>query len=151
MTLKWPSTLLGGHLGPLGICFLRLVRAAYIRKPRITEVLTKQKCTSFSHDTSKPGLSRFGRYSVPTLLYAVCYAKMLQSCLTLLQPHGLWPTRLHCQWDFSGKNTGVGCHALLQGIFPTQGSNLHLLHLLHWQLCSLPLVPPGKALIVSLF
>ena len=75
---------------------------------------------------------------------------MLQSCLTLLQPHGLWPTRLHCQWDFSGKNTGVGCHALLQGIFPTQGSNLHLLHLLHWQLCSLPLVPPGKALIVSL-
>ena len=34
------------------------------------------------------------------------------------------------------KNTGVGCHFLLQGIFPTQGSNLHLLH---WQLDSLPL------------
>ena len=30
--------------------------------------------------------------------------------------------------DSSGKNTGVGCHALLQGIFPTQGSNLNLLH-----------------------
>ena len=29
-------------------------------------------------------------------------------------------------WDFPGKNTGVGCHALLQGIFPTQGSNLRL-------------------------
>ena len=32
---------------------------------------------------------------------------------------------------FSHKNTGVGCHALLQGIFPTQESNLHLLCLLH--------------------
>ena len=34
---------------------------------------------------------------------------------------------------FSRKNTGVGCHFLLQGIFLTQGLNLHLLHLLHWQ------------------
>ena len=39
--------------------------------------------------------------------------------------------------DSPGKNTGVGCHALLQGIFPTQGSNLHLLCLLHWQVGSL--------------
>ena len=31
-------------------------------------------------------------------------------------------------WDFPGKNTGVGCHVLLQGIFPTQGLNLGLLH-----------------------
>ena len=35
-------------------------------------------------------------------------------------------------WDFQGKNTGVGCHFLLQGIFPTQGLNPHLLGLLHW-------------------
>ena len=42
---------------------------------------------------------------------------------------------------FSGKNTGVGCHALLQGIFPTQGLNLHLLH---WKVDSLPTEPPGK-------
>ena len=35
-----------------------------------------------------------------------------------------------CPWDFPGKNTGVGCHFLLQGIFLTQGSNLHLLHCL---------------------
>ena len=39
---------------------------------------------------------------------------------------------------------GVGCHALLQGIFPTQGLNLRLLCLLHWQAGSLPLVPHGK-------
>ena len=33
-----------------------------------------------------------------------------------------------CPWDSPGKNTGVDCHGLLQGIFPTQGSNLGLLH-----------------------
>ena len=38
-----------------------------------------------------------------------------------LRPHGLQPTRLLCPWDSPGKNTGVGCHALLKGIFPTQG------------------------------
>ena len=46
--------------------------------------------------------------------------------------------------DSPGKNTGVGCHALLQGIFPTQGSNSCLLRLLHWQEGSLPLAPPRK-------
>ena len=44
--------------------------------------------------------------------------------------------------EFSRKNTGVGCHALLQGIFPTRGLN-QLLHL-HCQVGSLPLAPPGK-------
>ena len=34
------------------------------------------------------------------------------------RPQGLWPTRLLCPWDSPGKNTGVGCHFLLQGIFP---------------------------------
>ena len=43
-----------------------------------------------------------------------------------------------------GKSTGVGCPDLLQEIFPTQGSNQHLLHLMHWQASSLPLVPPGS-------
>ena len=46
--------------------------------------------------------------------------------------------------DSPGKDTGVGCHALLQGIFPTQGWNPHLLCLLRWQAGSLPLAPPGK-------
>ena len=44
---------------------------------------------------------------------------------------------LLCPWDSPGKNTGVGCHFLLQGIFLNQGSNLHLLCLLHWQMSSL--------------
>ena len=38
------------------------------------------------------------------------------------------PARLLCPWDFPGKDTGVVCHFLLQGIFPTQGVNLGLLH-----------------------
>ena len=45
-----------------------------------------------------------------------------------LWPHGLWPTRLLRPWNFPDKSTGVGCHFLLQGIFPTQGSNPGLLH-----------------------
>ena len=42
------------------------------------------------------------------------YAKLLQSCLTLGDPMG---HRLLCPRDSLGKNTGVRCHALLQGIF----------------------------------
>ena len=63
-----------------------------------------------------------------------------QSCPTLCDPMGyIQPIRLLCPWDFPGKNTGVGCHFLLQGIFPTQGSNPHFLYLLHWQTDSLSL------------
>ena len=45
---------------------------------------------------------------------------------------------------FSSKNAGVNCYALLQGIFPTQGSNPRLLCLLHWQADSLTLAPSGN-------
>ena len=45
-----------------------------------------------------------------------------------LQPYGLWPARLLCPWNSPGKNTGVGCHDLLQKIFLTQGLNPGLLH-----------------------
>ena len=47
---------------------------------------------------------------------------------SFLWPLGLQPTRLPCPWDSPGKNTAVGCHLLLQGIFSTQVSNLCLLH-----------------------
>ena len=73
-----------------------------------------------------------------------------QLCPTLLWPHGLQPTRLLYPWDSSGKNTGMGCYFLLQGIFPIQRSNLRLLCLLHWQKGSLPLVPPEASLVVQL-
>ena len=70
------------------------------------------------------------------------HAKSFQSCPTLCSPlYGSPPgSSIH---GILSKNTGVGCHALLQGIFLTQGSNLHLLSLLHWQDGSLP---PGGLL-----
>ena len=51
------------------------------------------------------------------------------------------PTRLLCLRDSPGKDSGVGCHALLQGIFLTQGCWTRIC-LLHWQASSLPLAPP---------
>ena len=82
----------------------------------------------------------------------VC-AKSLQSCLTLFNPMDCSPPGSSVHGNSAGKNTGVGCHALLQMIFP--GSNPHLLCLLHRQagflllllfcfVLFLPLVPPGK-------
>ena len=78
-------------------------------------------------------------YSVP--LYVCMSAKSLQSCPTLCNPMDCKPTRLLCSWDSPGKNTGVGCHALLQGIFQTQGLNPGLSCLLPRQAGSLPLAP----------
>ena len=69
------------------------------------------------------------------------WAKSLQSCLILYK---LQPARLIWPWNYPGKNVRVGCCALLQGIFPTQGLNPHLLCPLHWQTGSSPLMPPGK-------
>ena len=69
------------------------------------------------------------------------------SCFTCVQLLvALWTVahQAPLQRGSPGKNTRVGCHAFLQGIFPTQGLNLHLLCLLHWQAGSLPLAPPGK-------
>ena len=74
----------------------------------------------------------------------VCiHAKSLQLCPTLCDP-------MDCSlpgflWDSPGKNTGVSCQALFQGIFVTQGLNPHLLPLLHWQGGSLSLAPPWKS------
>ena len=57
-----------------------------------------------------------------------------------LRPHGLQPARLLCRWDFPGKNTGVGCHFLLQGLFLTQRAN----QFPDWQADSLPLSHQGS-------
>ena len=54
-------------------------------------------------------------------------AQSLQPCPTL-RAHGLEPARLLCPEDSPGKDTGVGCQTLLQGIIPTQGWRLWLLH-----------------------
>ena len=66
-----------------------------------------------------------------------CSASMISrfSCVRLFvtpksRPHGLQPPRLLWPWDSPGKNIGMGCHALLQGILLTQELNSRLLCLL---------------------
>ena len=74
-------------------------------------------------------------YELLAFVYVLSYSVMSHS----LQPHGLYPGRLLCPWDSPGKNAGIDCHFLLQGIFPTQGLSPHLWCLLHYQVDSLPL------------
>ena len=71
--------------------------------------------------------------------FACVHAKLLSVMSNSLQPYGLQPIRLLCPWNSPGKNPGVGCPFLLQGIFLTQASNPHLLR---WQADSLE--PPGN-------
>ena len=70
------------------------------------------------------------------------HAKLSQSCPTLCNAMDCNPPGSSVLGDSSGRNTGVGCHFLLQGIFLTLGSNPGLLR---WQVSSLPLTPPGKS------
>ena len=80
---------------------------------------------------SQDPLKALGRTCSPpfSLLPGCVCARSVVS--DFLQHHGLWSTRLLCPWNFPGKNAGVDRHFLLQGIFPTQGSNPRLLYLLH--------------------
>ena len=71
-------------------------------------------------------------------------AKSLQLCLTLYNPMDCRSPGASIHEDSLGKNTGGGCHALLQGTVLIQGLNLCLLCLLHWQARTLPLASPGK-------
>ena len=99
--------------------------------------VSKRGCSG--EQTAPSVWNPLGRFSLVLVTrYNTCYlkhvpAQSLQLCLTLLQPRGLQPTRLLCPWDSPGKNIGVSCHFLLQGIFLTQGSILSLLPLLHGQ------------------
>ena len=61
----------------------------------------------------------------------VCVRAQLLSHMQLFAISWTWATRLFLPWNFPGKNTGMGCHFLLQEILPTQGSNPRLLCLLH--------------------
>ena len=58
----------------------------------------------------------------------VWVSEVAHLCLTLWDPMDCSLTRFLRPWDFPGKDTGVGCHFLIQEIFPTQGLNLGLLH-----------------------
>ena len=77
--------------------------------------------------------------------FCVCCCMHVCSVMSdSVRPRRAGPARLLCPWDSPGKNTGVGCHFILQGIFSAQGWNTCLLDFLHWQAGSLPLAPPGN-------
>ena len=63
----------------------------------------------------------------------MCCAKSLQSCLTVCNTMDCSLPGSFVHGDSPNKNTGVGCHAFFQGIFPTQGLNPCLSYLLVWQ------------------
>ena len=86
-----------------------------------------------SSSSSSKALPPFSYLPPPSAWYGVPACSVTSNSLW---PYGPWPPRLLWPWDHPGKNTVVGCYFLLQGILPTQGSNLHLLHLLHWQVDS---------------
>ena len=66
-------------------------------------------------------------FMVPEVIwFMVPEVSVIQSCPTLCNPMEL--ASLLCPWNSPGKNTGLGCHSFLQGIFLTQGSNRGLLH-----------------------
>ena len=94
-------------------------------------------------ETAKMMLSDRGKTNSVYISWSSCLVS--KSCLTFLRPYELKPTRLLCPWDFPGKNIGMGCHFLFQGIFLTQGSNL----LLRWQADSFPL-SHQRSLIIKL-
>ena len=122
----------------------------------ITGVLTSYPGNQSSPRHGSTHLSNPGAYTTPHLPLCAshtCYTHPLPTLVRMLsrsvvsnslQPHGLLPSRLLSPRDFPGKNTGVGCHFLLQGIFLIQELNLFLLHLLHWQADSLPTDLQGK-------
>ena len=103
----------------------------YIYMP-LSETFSNRALHSFSykHLTSHRFLPRH----VLLNRWFCIYSCVCVSCSVVpdsLRPHGLQSTRFLCPWDFPGKDTGAGCHFLLQGIFPTQGSNPGLLHCRH--------------------
>ena len=99
------------------------------------------KCSPEAHSLSSLLTLNHSPWRVGHL---VLHAKSLQSCPTLCNPMDCSLSGSSVHRIYAGKNTRVGCHALLQVIFPMQGLNPCLLCLLHWQVDSLLRKPRGK-------
>ena len=97
----------------------------------VAQSRTRLKRLSSSSSSSRP-YSTFSVADDPCCSYMHMHA--CSGVSDSLWHNGLQPARFLCPWDFPGKNTEVGCHFLLQGIFPIQRLNPCLLHLLHWQM-----------------
>ena len=99
----------------------------------------------FIYKWHKKNLAGKKHFAYKMIITSWVYAKLFYSCLTLCNPMdcSLPGFSVHSSgMDSPGMNTGLDCHDLLQGIFLTQGLNLHLFWFLHWQVGSFPLAPP---------
>ena len=117
-------------------CMFEIVQNKLGEKSQTKHVnhLTSSRCCKSSHHGFNQ-LSRSTGSSCPltTLCAGLSHFSRVWLFVTLWTVAQQAPLSM----GFSGKNTGVDCHFLLQGIFPTQGSNVHLWSLLHWQADSL--------------
>ena len=96
---------------------------------RVTQGMFLHFFWSPSHVRRSSALSHPRHLQEPwevSIMMMVCVCVCAHVCSVMsdsVWPHGLYPARLLCPWDSPGKDTGVGYRLLLQGIFPTQGSN----------------------------
>ena len=105
----------GISVSPLNICLITSVQPSGLRVLFVGRC--KFVCLFFFNYC-------FNLYILQILLI-VCVCSIV---FNSLQPHELQPARILCPWGFPAKNTEVDCRFFFQGIFPTQGSNLYLLH-----------------------
>ena len=108
---------------------------------QIKKTLLAWGVESFLHNVPMDKLScwRQGQWICSrhhNMCVCVCVCVCVES-LSHVWLFATWWTVALCPWDFPANSTGVGCHFLLQGIFPTHALNPHLLLLLHWQVDSL--------------
>ena len=122
------------------LIFLKDILIIYIKRTlQSTYLFKKTQSAMFKHHndiTPERELCQILQNIIATFQNAVLSHSVSDSFMT---PWTVACARLVCPWNFPGKNTGVGCHFLLQGIFLTEGSNPGLLHLLCWQVGASPL------------
>jgi len=107
----------------------RTVPGPYGRNKKVENIMLLRNSTPSEKrqkDEKTLNLDEYKNQVIDNVIKLFCCCLVTKSCPNLLRPHSLWPTRL-CPWNFPGKNTGVGCHFLLQGVFLTQGLNPRLL------------------------
>ena len=105
----------------------------------------------YKEDKTKPSLSS-KTFKMKSICVFFPLSYLLAACSVVSNFFATpWPGARHtlCPLDFPGRNIVVDCHFLFQGVFPTQGLNLHLLLLLNWQADSLPLHHLGSPFISS--
>ena len=92
------------------------------------------------------------RYAaLPWLIFVLCVLRHFSRVQLFCDPMKCSPPDCSVHGILQENNTGEGCHSLLQGIFPTQGSNPSFCHLPHWWVGSFPLAPLGKFIFTSLW